>query len=122
MSWMDYIFKALGFEAEEKKNKVVKKKTKASYKLKNGKAQDRVEQIDGIPVYYPENFVQAKEYSSFLKDKKAVIISTDLCDKDSHERILDFYNGVVSAIGAKLIVLDEGRLYLLLPEGCEVEE
>ncbi len=122
MSFMDYIFKALGFESEEKKNKVVKKKTKASYRLKNGKSQDRVEEIDGIPVYYPENFLQAKEYAEFLKDKKAVIISTDLCDKDEHARILDFYNGVVLAIGAKFIVLDEGRLYLLLPEGCEVEE
>lgn len=122
MSWMDYIFRALGFESEEKKNKVVKKKTKASYKLKNGKAQDRVEEIDGIPVYYPENFTQAKEYTEFLKDKKAVIISTDLCDKEQKDRILDFYNGVVLGLGAKFIVLDEGRLYLLLPEGCEVEE
>ena len=123
MSGIDYIFRALGFESGEKKsNKVAKKKTRATYKLKNGKAEDRVEQIDGIPVYYPENFVQAKEYAEFLKDKKAVIISMDLCDKEQKERILDFYNGVVSAIGAKLIVLDEGRLYLLLPEGCEVEE
>ena len=122
MGFMDYIFKALGFEAGEKKVKNVKKKTRASYKLKNGKAQDRDEEIDGIPVYYPENFVQAKEFAEFLKDKKAVIISTDLCDKESTERIIDFYNGVVLAIGAKFIVLDEGRLYLLLPEGMEVEE
>lgn len=122
MGFMDYIFKALGFEASEKKNKTSKKKTRASYKLKNGKADDRVEQIDGIPVYYPENFEQAKEYIEFLKDKKAVIISTDLCDKAATERTLDFYNGAVVAMGAKFIVLDENRLYLLLPEGMEVEE
>lgn len=122
MGFIDYIFKALGFEGKEKKVKTSKKKTKASYNLKNGKAEDRVEEIDGIPVYYPENFIQAKEFAQFLKDKKAVIISTDLCDKDNSERILDFYNGVIMAIGAKFIVLDEGRLYLLLPEGMEVEE
>ena len=122
MSFMDYIFNALGFEAGEKKNKVAKKKTRASYKLKNGKSQDRVEEIDGIPVYYPENFVQAKEYVEFLKDKKAVIISIDLCDKESAERILDFYQGAVIAMSAKFIVLDENRLFLLLPEGMEVEE
>ena len=122
MSWMDYIFKALGFEAGEKKNKVVKKKTRASYKLKNGKAEDRIEEIDGIPVYYPENFVQAKEYADFLKEKKAVIICTDLCDKEEKDKVLVFFNGVVAGLGAKFIVLDEGRLYLLLPEGCEVEE
>lgn len=122
MSWMDYIFKALGFEAGEKKSKGLKKKTRASYKLKNGAASDRVEQIDGIPVYYPENFAQAKEYIEFLKDKKAVIISTDLCDKEEKSRVLDFYQGAVLGMGAKFIVLDEDRLYLLLPEGMEVEE
>ena len=122
MGFMDYIFKILGFEASEKKVKNNKKKTKASYNLKKSKSEDRIEEIDGIPVYYPENFTQAKEFAQFLKDKKAVIISTDLCDKDNSERILDFYNGVVMAIGAKFIVLDEGRLYLLLPEGMEVEE
>ena len=122
MSFMDYIFRALGFEAGEKKNKAAKKKTRASYKLKNGKSQDRVEEIDGIPVYYPEDFAQAKEYLEFLKDKKAVILSTDLCDKPTIDRILDFYQGAIQGMGAKFIVLDEGRLYLLLPEGMEVEE
>ena len=83
MGFMDYIFKALGFETSEKKIKKNSKKTKASYKLKNGKAQDRVEEIDGIPVYYPDGFAQAKDYADFLKEKKAVIISTDLCDKET---------------------------------------
>lgn len=122
MGLMNYIFKALGFESSEKKVKNTKRKTKASYKLKNGKAQDRVEEIDGIPVYYPENFAQAKEFAEFLKDKKALIVSTELCDKDTSERIIDYYDGVIMAMNAKFIVLDEGKLYLLLPEGMEVEE
>ena len=72
---MSYIFKALGFESEVEKTKVKKKtKAKASYKFKNGKSLNREEHIDGIPVYYPESFYQAKDYAQFLKDKKAFIV------------------------------------------------
>lgn len=122
MGFMGYIFKALGFESEEQKAKPKKAKTKASYKFKNGQTTSRVDHIDGIPVYYPVSFEQAKDYGQFLKDKKAVIISTESCDKSEASRILDYYRGVVYGMNAKFIVLDEDRLYLILPEGLEVEE
>lgn len=122
MGFMGYIFKALGFESDEQKAKPKKTKAKASYKFKNGQSTGRVDHIDGIPVYYPVSFEQAKEYGQFLKDKKAVILSIESCDKTDGVRILDYFRGVVFGMNAKFIVLDEERLYLLLPEGLEVEE
>lgn len=124
MSFMGYVFKALGFESNEQKTKAKqpKVKTKATYKFKDGKSTNRVEHIDGIPVYYPVTFNQAKEYGQFLKDKKAVIISIESCEKADSMRILDYFRGVTFGMNAKFITLDEDRLYLLLPEGLEVEE
>ena len=121
MGFMGYIYKALGFESDEKV-KPEKRKTKASYKFKDGVSTNRVDHIDGIPVYYPVNFAQAKEYGQFLKDKKAVIISIESCERRDADRILDYFAGVTFGMNAKFIVLDENRLYLLLPEGLEVEE
>ncbi len=122
MGFMGYVFKALGFESNEQKTKPKKTKTNASYKFKNGKTTGRVEHIDGIPVYYPVTFNQAKEYTQFLKDKKAVIISIETTEKAESQRILDYFKGYTLGANAKFIVLDEDRLYLMLPEGLEVEE
>ncbi len=119
MSFMGNIFKALGFESEEK-NKTRAKKTKASYKLNKNK--QRIDEIDGVPVYYPENFLQAKEFVDFVKQKKAIIISLESCDKEIENKILDFLDGFCFGTNAKLINLNENKLYLILPEGMEVEE
>ena len=51
MSFMGTVFKALGFESETKTKKV-NPKTKASYRL-GDKKKNRVEDIDGVPVFYP---------------------------------------------------------------------
>ncbi len=123
MGFMGYIFKALGFENDEVRTKPKKvKKTNASFKFKNGKMTNRAEHIDGIPVYYPENFEQAKDYAQFLRDKKAFIISVESCNKDDASKIFEYYHGVAFGLRAKMITLEEDKLYLLLPEGMEVEE
>lgn len=124
MGFMGYIFKALGFETDEvhTKPKKVAKKTKATFKFKNGKMTNRAEHIDGIPVYYPENFAQAKEHAQFLRDKKAFIISVESCSKDDANKIYEYFHGVAYGMRAKMINLEEDKLYLLLPEGMEVED
>ena len=63
MSLMGGIFKALGFESETKTKKV-KPRTKASYKL-GDKKKNRVEDIDGVSVYYPETFEQITDFVEF---------------------------------------------------------
>ena len=123
MGFINYIFKYLGFESEDVKAKPKKvKKAKASFKFKDGKITTRAEHIDGIPVYYPENFEQAKEYAQFLRDKKAFIISVESCNRENSDRIFEYFHGVAFGMKAKMINLEEDKLYLLLPEGMEVEE
>ncbi len=114
------IFKALGFESD-KKVKNNKHKTKASYILKNKKSK-RTEQIDGVPVYYPENLEQLKQFLDFVKQKKAIIISLESCDKNLNESLINFMQGVSFALELKFIALNEDKLYLILPEGMEIEE
>lgn len=120
MGFMGSVFKALGFESETKV-KTKKPKTKATYKLKETKT-NRLEQIDGVPVYYPETFEQTREFVEFVKGRRAIIISTDACEKETGNRILDFLRGFCYGANAKFIVLSEEKLYLILPEGMEVEE
>lgn len=120
MSFMGGIFKALGFESETKTKKV-KIKPKASYKLKSNKNK-RVEDIDGVPVYYPENFDQFRDFMEFARQNKAIIISTDVCDSEVSNKIIDFIKGFCFGKNAKFIPLSDEKLYLILPEGMEVEE
>ena len=118
MSFMGGIFKALGFEGE-KKVKTTKSKTKASYKFKNKRGR-RTDQIDGVPVYYPENLEMQKTCLEFGKHKKAIIISFESCDKN--DGIMDFLHGFVFGTQARSVLLNDEDLYLILPEGMEIEE
>lgn len=121
MGFMGGVFKVLGFESEEKVKVKKNKKAKASYKLNNTKTE-RVEQIDGISVYYPETFEQTREFVSFVKQRQPVIVSIEVCEKEVGKRILDYLKGFVYGSNSKLILLSEDKLYLVLPEGMEIEE
>ena len=121
MSFMGKIFKVLGFESESKIKKL-KSNTKASYDLGTAKGKRRVEDIDGVPVYYPETFEQAREFIEFAKQKKAIIISIENCEGEVSGHILDYIKGFCYGANAKFIPLNDNKLYLLLPEGMEVEE
>ncbi len=122
MGFMGGVFKVLGFEGESKPktSKKTKSITKASYSLK--KNNSRPEQIDGISVYYPEKKEQCKEFVVFAKEGKAIIISTEYCPNEDCQGVIDFLNGFVVGANARLIVLTENKLFLILPEGMEVEE
>lgn len=120
MGFMGKIFSALGFESETKSKKKTQS-SKASYKLKAGQG-GRVNEIDGVPVYYPENFDQAKDFVDFALQHKAVIISVESCDKEVGVRILDFLQGFCKGSNSRFIILNEQKLYLILPEGMEIED
>ncbi len=121
MGFMGKIFKAFGFEVDEK-SKPEKKKTKASFKIKNGKIKSRAEEIDGVPVYYPETYLQAGDFAEVLKNGKPCIISIEYCDKELSDRILTYFEGVCFVLKAKRIELEEQKLFLYLPEDMEIEE
>ena len=71
MGFMGVIFRVLGFESESS-SKRRKRKTKASYKLKNDK-NVRPNQIDGVPVYYPESLEQTKEFLDALEKLREIL-------------------------------------------------
>jgi len=119
MGFMGGLFKVLGFESESKPKTKKKSKTKASYNLNDSK-NSKPSQIEGVPVYYPEKKEQCKEFLTFVNEEKAIIISLEYCDKE-YELTLEFINGFVLGANAKLVTLSE-RLYLILPEGMEIEE
>ena len=121
MGFMGGFFKVLGFESENKPkvNKKTKTKTKASYDLNDNK-NPKPSQIDGISVYYPEKSSQCKEFLHFIKDEKAIIISLEYCGADFN-LALEFIKGYVLGANAKIVTLSE-NLYLILPEGMEIEE
>ena len=66
MGLMNYIYKFFGFESDDVKV-VAKKKNpqKATYNLKI--KQDMPEEIDGVKVFYPEDFEECKERADLLK-------------------------------------------------------
>lgn len=119
MGFMGGIFKVLGFESENKPKIKKQTKTKASYKLNDNK-NSKPSQIDGVPVYYPEKCDQCKDFVSFVKEGKAIIISVEYCDKDE-ALALEYIKGFVFGSKSKLVALNE-KLYLILPEGMEIEE
>lgn len=121
MGFMGKIFKAFGFEVDEK-SKPEKKKTKASFKIKNGKIKSRAEEIDGVPVYYPESYLQVGDFADVLKSGNPCILSIEYCDKDLSEKILTFFEGVCYVLKAKRVELEENKLFLFLPEGMDIEE
>lgn len=121
MGFMGGVFKILGFESEKKAKTEKKQKGKASYSLNKSRAK-RVDEIDGIPVYYPENYEQIRDFVCFVMEEKPIIISLDGCDKENGEKIIAFLNGFIFAANARMLDLQENKMFLLLPEGIEIEE
>lgn len=121
MGFWGGVFKALGFEGDKKvKNKTIK--SKATYNL-NEEESARPDEIDGVPVYYPENVDQLKEFLAFVKKDKAIIISFDSCGRDALKEVPTFLRGFCFGEGGKLVSLrDDEGLYLVLPKGVEIEE
>ena len=117
MGFFGGIFRALGFESDGKSKKV-KNKTKATYKLRE--ENSRPNQINGVPVYYPENIEQAKEFLLFIKQRKVIILSVEYINDT--EKLDNYIDGFICGTNAKKIVLDDENLYLIVPEGIKIEE
>ena len=120
MGFMGGVFKVLGFEGDANSKKK-KNNSKASYKLKDDK-NSRPNQIDGVPVYYPEKMEQTIEFLEFLRDGKTIIVSLSDCDEGDATRSYDYMSGFANGVKAKIIALNDKKLYLCLPEGMEIEK
>ncbi len=120
MGLMNYIYKIFGFEADDVK--VVKKKQstqKASYNLKVTKKLP--DEIDGVRVFYPEFFEDCKDKVELLKKSTPFFIDFRACSSYEKNKIMDYYQGVIDVLGAKIEFVDK-NLYIFLPKNMEIEK
>lgn len=115
--------KALGFESENSQPKVKKKTkrapSKASFNLKKDKIE-RPDKIDGIKVLYLEEKEQCFRALDYLHADEPVLLNFD--DADDKSYCFGFFEGVEQSAKCKFIEIDKKKnLYILLPEGVEIE-
>lgn len=118
MGFLNYIYKIFGFESDDVK--VVNKKSpqKASYNLKV--TQKLPDEIDGIKVFYPQNFDEIKDKVELLKKETPFFIDFRGCSSSEKAKILDYYHGVIDVLGATEENVDK-NLYIFLPKNMEIE-
>lgn len=67
-----------------------------------------------VVVIQPETFDEAKEIADHLKERKPVVINLELMDKDSAQKIFDFLNGAIYALGGSVQKVAT-NIYLIAP-------
>ncbi|MBR5614732.1 MAG: cell division protein SepF [Clostridia bacterium] len=87
------------FEANGKRNKVVKIHTTAQLKL---------------VVMQPENFEDARDIANHLKSKKPVVMNLESVERDVARRIVDFLSGAVYALDGNIQKVSNG-IFLIAP-------
>ena len=119
MGLMNYIYKFFGFESDDVKV-VTKKKNpqKASYNLKIKK--DIPDEIDGVKVFYPEDFADCKERAELLKKGKPFFLDFRGCSNADKNKALSYLSGVVEALGASMEEVEK-NLYIFLPKNMKIE-
>lgn len=118
------IFEALGFQSDEtakpkKKEKMVS--TKASYNLKKKETVERIDNIDGIKVYYPEDISEVKKLYEIFKEGEPIILCFDYTKDNETDKIKAYFFGIADGSGAQFLSISGERMYILLPEGVEIE-
>ena len=126
MGFFGKIFQAMGFESNDASMKVVKKKektvsTKASYKLRKKEVVEKIDNIDGIKVYYPEVISEVKRLYEIFKNGDPIIINFDYTNEVETDKIKAYFMGICDASGVQFISISGERMYILLPEGVELE-
>lgn len=120
MGLMNYIYRAFGFESDDVK--VVRKKAvaqpKASYNLKL--TQKLPDEIDGVRVFYPQNFEDVKDRVELLKNGTPFFLDFRACSSQEKNKILDYFHGVIDILGAKEEYVDK-NLHIFLPKNMEME-
>jgi len=72
-----------------------------------------------VVVIQPEEFDEAKEIADHLKDRKPVVINLELMDKDSAQKIFDFLNGAIYALGGSVQKV-AANIYLIAPYNVSI--
>ena len=112
------LLNAIGIPTEEEYEEVeevVYEKEPASTGFKRGKVVNiNATTQYQVVVVQPEDFNEAKEIADHLKDRKPVVINLELMDKDSAQKIFDFLNGAIYALGGNVQKVAT-NIYLIAP-------
>ena len=125
MGVMSKIFGILGFEPsdqEEKQKSKKHKKVKATYNFKKREQLEKVDNIEGIKVVYPEFLSDGKKYLEYILDKQPLIISIEEMNEQEMIKLIAYLSGACDLSGCRCVVLEKDRYYILLPEGMEIED
>ncbi len=118
MGLMNYIYKIFGFESDDVKVSKKKEPAKASYNLKI--SQKLPDEIDGVRVFYPENFEEGREKVDLLKKDTPFFLDFRACPVSEKNKTMDYYQGVTDIMGANFEFVDK-NLYIFLPKNMQVE-
>jgi len=119
MGMMNYIYKFFGFESDDVK--VVAKKRnpqKASYNLKI--KQDMPDEIDGVRVFYPEDFEDCKERAELLKKNTPFFLDFRGCTNADKNKALNYLSGFIAVLGASMEEVEK-NLFIFLPKNMKIE-
>lgn len=114
----------LGFQSNEEpkpKKKQKEEKTKASYDIKKQEKKEPAREIDGIKVFYPEEIAEVKDIIKIFKNGDAVIVNFDYCGEVERDKIKAYFFGVCEIANSKFLSINGEKMYILLPEGVEIE-
>lgn len=118
MKIMDYIYRIFGFEGDDVQVAKKKNAPKATYNLKI--SQKLPDEIDGIRVFYPENFEDVKDKVELLKKNEPFFIDFRACSNFEKNKTMDYFSGVIEVLGASCELVDK-NLYIFLPKNMEME-
>ena len=125
MAIMGKILEFLGFEGNSKKEKVKprkKEKVKATYNFKKKQKVEKIDNIDGVRVVYPEIMDDCKKYIDDVRKKEPLIVSIEYCQKEEIAKVIAYATALIEAYNGKFVELEVNRYYILLPEDMEIEE
>ena len=117
------LLNAIGIPTEEEfeeTEEVVYEKEPAPAGFKRGKVVNinATTQFQ-VVVIQPESFDEAKEIADHLKERKPVVINLELMDKDSAQKIFDFLNGAIYALGGSVQKVAT-NIYLIAPYNVSI--
>jgi len=119
MKLLNYVYKFLGFEADDVKvSKKKKSSNKASYNLKEEKSLPA--EIDGVRVFYPESLSDCKDKVDLLKKDVAFFLDFRSVSNSEKNKILDYFEGVLAVLEARVEEVDN-NLYIFLPKNVEID-
>lgn len=123
MGFFGKMMGALGFQSTEEKPKKKEKEQskKASYDLRKQEKVEKIDNIDGIKVFYPEEISEVKKIFQFFKNGEPIVINFEYADEIERDKIKAYFYGVADALKVKFLSINGEKMYILLPEGVEIE-